>query len=169
MRWNWLRPGTKWPPPSSVLNMTPANGTRTCMTPPWLMQSVTGLSTTPIPSRSRVNPCASARAFPSNPPHGGPVYHAPGHHAPSSAVKLHFLSGVFRLLKCAKVFLPSQGGNWFYGYFCQQISYIRKIPIFPKIRSFCHFIQNTLKINENVIFLWCKQCIANCGYILLVL
>lgn len=33
MRWNWLRPRTKWPPPSSVLNMTPANGTRTCMTP----------------------------------------------------------------------------------------------------------------------------------------
>lgn len=37
----------------------------------------------PIPSRSRASPCESARASPSDLPHGGLVHHAPGRHAPS--------------------------------------------------------------------------------------
>ena len=53
-----------------------------CTTPPWPTPSVTGSSTTPIPSRSRASPCASARASLSNPPHGGPGHHARGRHAP---------------------------------------------------------------------------------------
>ena len=69
-------------PPSSVLSMTPASGTRTCTIQPWPMPSVTGLSTTPIPSRLRANPCASARASPSDSPHGGQLHHARGRHAP---------------------------------------------------------------------------------------
>src|SRR5699024_6582100 len=35
-----------------------------------------------IPSRSRANPCESARVSPSDSPHGGPVHHASGRHAP---------------------------------------------------------------------------------------
>ena len=81
--------------------------------PPWPTPSVTGSSTTPIPSRSRASPCASARASLSNPPawrSGAPclrppctisaeaVHHSSGGDAPSSAVKLHFLSGVRKIL-----------------------------------------------------------------------
>ena len=73
---------TRWPPPFSAPSMTPANGTRICTTPPWPMPSATGSSTMPIPSKSRESPCASARASPSNPLHGGPVHHASGRHAP---------------------------------------------------------------------------------------
>ena len=40
------------------------------------------ISITPIPSRSRANPCESARVSPSDSPHGGPVHHASGRHAP---------------------------------------------------------------------------------------
>ena len=67
----------------SVPSMTPASGMKTCTTRPWLMPSVTESSTMPIPSRSRASPCESARASPSDLPHGGLVHHAPGRHAPS--------------------------------------------------------------------------------------
>ena len=40
------------------------------------------LESASTPSRSRVSPCASARASLSNPTHGGPVHHACGRHAP---------------------------------------------------------------------------------------
>src|SRR5699024_1519277 len=74
---------TRWPPPFSVPSMTPASGMKTCTTRPWLMPSVTESSTMPIPSRSRASPCESARASPSDLPHGGLVHDAPGRHAPS--------------------------------------------------------------------------------------
>ena len=70
------------PPPSSAPSMIPASGTRTYMIPPWPTLSVTESSTTPIPSRSRASPCASARAFRNNFTHGGPLHHARGRHAP---------------------------------------------------------------------------------------
>ena len=36
----------------------------------------------PIPSKSWVSPCASVRAFRNNSPHGGPLHHTRGRHAP---------------------------------------------------------------------------------------
>ena len=67
-------------PPSSVLSMTPASGTRTCIIQTWMTPSVTG--TTPIVFRSRASPCASARVFPNNSWYGGLLQHTCGHHAP---------------------------------------------------------------------------------------
>ena len=70
--------------------------------------SVTGSSTTPIPSRLRAIH-AQAQGIPEYSPHGGPapprprppctisaeaVHHSGGGDAPSSAVKLYFLGGV---------------------------------------------------------------------------
>ena len=56
MSWNWLRPGAKRPPQSSVLSTTPLNGTKTSMIQIWLTPFATGSSMMRIPFKLKASP-----------------------------------------------------------------------------------------------------------------